>query len=258
MRDELELAAVRTVLVGADGPTTTAWDQAHTALLEAIAQDQASGPKRAGRFVPRRLMPRRERLIPALGGLVLAAAIAALVTEVFMRGGTVQPQPAAAAVLVRAAAAALGSPPARVGPHQYWYQQAQGTYLDTVVSRQGSLSAYVSEVDRWWIGSEHWIRRGRLVRISPAQPITTRWQRELLRQFRASPSISGGGPGFDLPVGYARMLVAPTTTRALAKWVLHADSPPGNPSATPAPKWRVETMMSAIHDILSSRWSPPD
>ena len=234
-----ELTAVRTVLADPEGPGDAAWTAARAALLREIERSSAA-TVRARR--PRRWIP-----TVGLGTAVLIAGVVLLVTQVFVRGGAVQASPAAAAVLRRAADAALASPPVRLKAGEYWYEENIGTYLAVTGARQGTMEAFVPQVERYWIGARSWIRRDVPGRIRPAQPITHPWQRRLLSTFIANPSVSGRGSGFDLPVSYRRMLRAPSSTSALANWVLYAEVAP---AFTPKPRDRAQIMFTTIHDIL--------
>jgi DNA-directed RNA polymerase specialized sigma24 family protein len=158
----------------------------------------------------------------------------------------VQPSPAAAAVLRRAADAALASPPAHLRAREYWYEEYHATYLNMVASRKGTVYAYVPQVMRYWIGSRRWIRRDTRGRVRPTQPITQAWQRRALRDFIANPSLDGRGAGYDLPITNAQMLRAPGSTAGLRRWVL-AEVAPG---FTPKPQYRARIMFTAISDLL--------
>lgn len=239
-----ELTAVRSVLSGVDGPSDQAWAQARAALMEEIEGVSRSGAVR-----------RRRRWVPAMGAVsaLVAAGAVVLATQVFVRGGAVQPSSAAAAVLRRAADAALASPPARLKAGQYWYEAYHATYLNMVGTRHGVVYAYVPQEMRYWIGSRRWIRRDTPGRVRPTRPITQPWQRRTLHLFGPNPSLSGRGSGFDVPISYAHMRSAPTTTRALARWVLRAEVAPG---FTPKPRYRPQIMFTTISDILSEPMVP--
>jgi hypothetical protein len=231
-----ELTAVRSVLTGTDGPSDRAWTEARAALMAEI-----EGVTRPGR--------RRRRWVPATG-LVAALGVAAavlLVTQVFVRGGVVRPSPAAAAVLRRAADAALASPPERLRAGQYWYTANEGTYLDTTVTRHGTISAFVSQIEREWVGKRCGARHDRLVRVRPVTSRTKAWQRRALSGFQANPSFSGCGGQPDQPVSYGQMLRAPRPTPELGGWVLRAEVARG---FTPKPSDRPQLMFTTIHDIL--------
>jgi hypothetical protein len=175
------------------------------------------------------------------------AAVALLVSQALVRGGAVQPPLAAAAVLERAADAALASPPARLRPGQYWYEENQGTYLDVAGTSQGMTHAFVSQTARYWIGARTWVRRDHTVRVRAAEPITRPWQRAALASFTANPSLKGHGPSYDLPVSYAKLLRYPAALPALADVVLHVEVAP---DFTPQRRYRAQAMFTAIHDIL--------
>jgi hypothetical protein len=235
-----ELTAIRTVLAEPEGPGDAAWTVARAALLLEI--EESSGTRVRAR--------RPRRWIPAvgLGTAVLIAGMVLLVTQVFVRGGAVQASPAAAAVLRRAADAVLLSPPKALKPGEYWYTENEGTYLDDASSRHGVIAAFVSQVQREWVGRRCGTRDDRLVGVRPLVRPKSDWQRHALAGFQANPSFTScGGTGADQPVSYSQMLRAPTSTSALASWVLRAEAAPG---FTPKPQYRAQIMFTAIHDIL--------
>jgi hypothetical protein len=195
------------------------------------------GRTRAGRLLP----------LATLASVGAAVCIALLISQVLVGGGAGRPQAAAAAVLRRAADAALASPPARLGPGQYWYEENQGTYLDAAGTAHGVLNADVSQVSRYWIGAQHWQRQDRLVKVRALGPVTHPWQRSVLTQFGANPNITGTGASFDVPMTYDRMLRAPRGLQALARFVLSAEIAPGF-KATGA--IRDQALVTGIHDIL--------
>lgn len=234
-----ELTALRAVLVDSEGPSDRAWSEARAALLAEI--EGVSRPAS---------VRRRRRWMPAvgLGTALLVAGMVLLVTQVFVRGGAVQPSAAAAAVLRRAADAALASPPAHLKPGEYWYTKNEGTYRDVAVTRRGEVDALVSSVSQLWVGRSRLLSRTRIVRVVPA-PGSRPWQRRAIASFFpvGTRSASSGARGIDVPVSYRAMLAAPRSTPALARWVLHVESPRG---FTPKPRYREQVMFTSIHDIL--------
>jgi hypothetical protein len=244
---DLELAAVQSVLAGTAGPADRTRAAARMSLLAAIAAENAHARAPGGRSRRRigRLVP-----LATLASAAAAAGIAVLISQVLVRGGAVQPQPAAAALLRRAADAALASPPAQLGPHQYWYEENQGTYLDTAITTHGAISAYVSQVSRYWIGARHWQRQDHLVKVRAVGPVTQPWQRTALARFGSNPSLTGTGNGFDLPMPYNQMLKAPASLRGLASFVA-----PRLKEAVPYPSetkraFDAAILFTGIHDIL--------
>jgi hypothetical protein len=242
--DEIELDAATLagrLLRGAIAVESPAERSHH---LRTVADDRATAGSRRAHAARGR---RRSVRALGVGGFAAAVAAVALITQVFVHGGAGVPQSAAAAVLERAARVTLTSPPARLGPHRYWYEADDGTYLDVGNTRQGSITAYVSEIERYWIGADHWSRRETVMSVRSAEKITKPWQRAALKMFTGSPSMSVKGSSYDLPVSYARMLATPTSTRALRTFVLHAETAPG---FTPERKWVPDILMNSIHDIL--------
>lgn len=233
------MAVIRRVLAEPEGPSELAWMQARAALMEEI--ERASSPNRR---------PARRRWAPA-AGLACALAVVGvvvLVTQVFVRGGAVQASPAAAAVLRRAADAALASPPRQLKPGQVWYTENVGTYRDTGVTRGGEVHALVSGISQLWVGRERLLSRTRIVKVVPAAG-SRRWQRRTIAsEFPVGTrSTISTARSIDVPLSYRRMLSAPGSTRALARWVLHAESPRG---FTPKPQYRAQIMFTNIHDVL--------
>lgn len=236
-----ELTAVRMVLADVEGPSDQAWSEARAALMAEI-----EGVSRSGA-----LTRRRRRWVPAMGvvsALAVAGAVV-LATQVFVRGGVGRPSFAAAAVLRRAADAALASPPARLKPGEYWYTENEGTYLDTGSIRGGTVSAFVSDVIQLWIGRHNGLFRNHDVRVVPEPGSDAAQRRAIRSQFplRTYSSRHGNPQATDVPVSYSRMLRAPRSTAALATWVLHAEAAPG---FTPKPRIRPQAMFTTIHDIL--------
>lgn len=205
--------------------------------------------KQSGVPAAARTRNRTRALLPlaTVASVGAAVGIALLISQVLVRGGAGRPRAAAAAVLRRAADAALASPPARLGPHQYWYEENQGTYLDTEITKQGALWAEVAQVARYWIGAENWQRHDRLVRVRAVGPATQPWQQSALGTFTANPSIAGTGNSFDSPVSYSRMLKATRDLPAVARFVLGAEVAAGFKVRGP---FRAEDLITGIHDIL--------
>jgi hypothetical protein len=234
-----ELTALRSVLGDVDGPSDRAWSEARAALMAEIEGVSGSVPAR------------RSRRWMSAAGLVATLGVAAavlLATQVFVRGGAVQPASAAAAVLRRAADAALASPPARLKPGQYWYTENIGTYRDVGTTQRGLVGALVSEVSQLWVGRERLLSRTRIVKVAPAAG-SRPWQQRAIRSFFrvGVRSARSSARGIDVPVSYQAMLRAPRSRSALARWVLHAESAPG---FTPKPRYRAQIMFTTIHDIL--------
>ena len=243
-----ELTAIRAVLVEPEGPSVEAWREARASLVELIGRVDAPA-------VPAGHVPRR-RWVPAvgLGTAMLVAAVVLLVSQVLVRGGAVQASPAAAAVLRRAADAALASPPRHLKPGQVWYTANEGTYRDTGEGRHGLAWALVSSVSQLWVGPERLLSRTRIVKVVPA--VGSRpWQRRAIASFFPVGTRSGisTARSIDVPLSYRQMLGAPGSTAALARWVLHAESPRG---FTPKPQYRAQIMFTNIHDILIESMVP--
>jgi hypothetical protein len=236
-----DLELIQSALPAEDGPSDASWVRARAQLMDALVED--------GALPRRRLRVGRLKLMPTLGiGGLAIAVLAGLVIASVIRGGAVRPATAtAAAVLQRAAAAALASPPARLGPGQWWYSENVSTYLDYAQTSHGSLSAYMSETERYWIGDGRWIRREQLHDVRAAEPITQPWQKVVMRTFGPNPSLDEHNDQFDLPVSYSQLLRAPLETAALSRFVLAAETPRGFQIA---PQNRVFVMVNAIHDIL--------
>lgn len=237
-----ELTVVRSVLAEVDGPSDQAWSDARAALMAEIEAVSRSG-RTAGRH--------RRRWMPVVGlGFVaaLAVALGLLVTQAFVGGGVVRPSPAAAAVLRRAADAALASPPAHLKAGEYWYTKNEGTYLDAGLGRRGIARALVSSVSQVWVGRQHLLSRTRVVRVRP-EAGSRPWQRRAIASFfrvgtRSRTSSAGS---MDVPVSYRAMRQAPGSLPRLASWVLHAEAARG---FTPKPRYRAQVMFTTIHDIL--------
>jgi hypothetical protein len=172
---------------------------------------------------------------------VLIGATLALV----LHGGVGRPSPASAAeVLRRAAAAALPSPPTHLAPGQFWYSENVGTYLDYRDGTGQTVGAYVSETETYWVGVRGWIRRDKLRSVRAENSSTPKAE---LRDFGPNPSLNEHNNQADLPVSYAQLLSAPTSTAGLTRFVLRAETRPGFHIS---PKYRTFLLVNSIHDIL--------
>jgi hypothetical protein len=93
---------------------------------------------------------RQRRLVPALGTVVVAAAVA---SAVFLFTGTSGIDTAAAARVLRQAALNVRQEPGltSLGPDQYLYTKSTNEYLDTVATRSGSYSLIAPHTREIWL-----------------------------------------------------------------------------------------------------------
>jgi hypothetical protein len=220
---------------------TGAARSALSAAIAAATADDLSKP-RYGRQGRREWLPRQATwmVLP-----MAAAAAAAIVLLVPGGSNIIQPPTAAAAILRRAADAVSVAPTAQLAPGQYWYQEDQATYLDFSTDQSGTMSAYVSEDERWWVNDQHYVRREHLESVRAARPVTNASQRAALALFDGNPDASGTGPGYDMPLSYAQMSQAPSDPNALADFILNITAPAG-----PTARWRTTVLLEQIGEIV--------
>lgn len=190
--------------------------EARALLAEILAIPVEPSPAKRPARITRR-GSRRWLAIPALGAVIGAVAVAALVTT----GGN-ETANAAAATLRKAASVARAQTPLVPGPGQYLYTRSVNAYTDTVVPVGGAAAAYtalVAHVREAWLGPDG----GRLYETAGPPRFLTAQDRE--RWIANGRPDLGQGPSenklppsrtLDLPSDpdalYARLMQEASTT----------------------------------------------
>ena len=260
MTHDLDLEIVRELHPPADdsagSEAAQARERARVALLAEIAR--VDGPRR--RWSPNlpRLRRRRPAAVLALSGAVAVAVGVAVALS--LQGGAANPSSAAAAVLQRAARAAVAAGgPSQLRAGEYWYVKSYETGASAQVadpSVRGGIRVIVNALTtterQVWISADRpgldvrritrpitflsaaarqqWIRDGRPHQV----PLSTRWQ----------------VPRDEFYLPYRQLLALPSNVDALWRMFQHHA---GNGSSTS----RHAEMFTEIGDLLRYQPIPP-
>jgi hypothetical protein len=259
MTYDLDLELVRHLYPPVDqpaGPDTSAARERARAALMAEIEHAEGGPRRPPQLRPDRPWRRPRRLAPlGLMGAAVAAAIA-VALALSLRGGGANPTSAAAAVLQRAAHAAVAAGgPRQLRPGEYWYVKSVWTTNGALVAdpavRGGDVivAALTTYERQEWIG----IDRPGLILQRVARPITflsaaarEQWIRDgRPRQVPAFTRSTAPPDSFTQP--YRQLLALPTDVDGLWRMIArHAGNGP--------PAARDSEMFTEIGDLL--RYQP--
>jgi hypothetical protein len=246
MSTDVDLELVRELHPRSDG-SAEARARARQALLAAVSDADSPGTRRQR---ARRRLP----LIPSIGLLGAAVAVAAvIVVAVGLNGGAGQPASAAAAMLQRAArAAAAAGGPRQLRPGEYWYVHSReitnGAVFPDRNGRPGHDLVIVDALTTYdrqdWIGVDK--RGAYTTRIVGIRFLSVAARRQWERDGRPAPlSGQGSSPipadGFDRP--YKQLLALPTNVDALYS-VVKGDARQGSAA------WQRHEMFTAIGDLL--------
>jgi hypothetical protein len=257
MSTDMDLELVRELHPESE-ESSQARDRARAVLLAQIAIA-------TGAPVRRRRIGRRLPLLPSIGlAGAVAAAVAAVLIAVGLRGGAAQPASAAAAVLERAALAAQASAgPRELRPGDYWYVHSRN-----IVNGAGFAAANhhrhglvivdaVSVYDRQvWMGLD---KRGlveqRFVKVRFLSPVARRqWVSAGRPRANSAPlDIHLPADPFDPP--YKQLLALPTDVGALYR-VIEDLAGKGSPSWQPGGVWQRHEMFTVIGDLLRDQLVP--
>jgi hypothetical protein len=247
MRSEFDVDLVRDFYGDGDDPSSAARDALRAGLLSRIAAAETRGgmPVRHG-------VLRRPAGWPVLAAALAAAAVVlGLVLAGALRGGVARPDPAAAAVLQRAARSAeTGGGPGVIRAGQYWYVKARFTALTRAPIGPGG--AYVADVTydvQLW-EARNGSGRATTRRISVTFPTATdrrRWEQAGRPGLIAPNSTQSIRPTPRwIPVGrgltYTQMISLPTNPLALKARLEQGSKEPA--------RFRGAALFTTIGDLL--------
>jgi len=245
MTTDLDLELVRKLDADTGEPSPETRERARSVLLAEMENE-----RELRRQPPRRRF--RLGLLPSLGLVGAAVAVGVvLLLGASLRGSVVRPDPAAAAVLQRAARAAeAAGGPRELRPGEYWYVHSRHTTLGVALPGLVIVDALGSSDRQIWIGLGV---RSRLVThvIGPIEFLSAGARKQWERAGRPAQENGLGDialppNAFDRP--YKQLLALPTNVDALWRVVKQeAGSGGGKRSAA----WQHHEMFTAIGDLLS-------
>lgn len=245
MTSDPDIELIRTLSPLEDGPSDQARDDARAALRAQLDDDRRAEP---GWFVRHLRLP----LLPISIGLATALAVGTAVVLLLstQAGSVLRTDPAAAAVLQRAALAAeAAGGPRTLRAGEYWYVHSRDTRLGVDLGSPGHsivvVDAYSSEDRQVWKGRgvRSWLSTRP---VGPIQFLSAgareQWERAG-RPHRAHDLPNGPLPAdaFDMP--YRKLIALPTNVNALWQVVKQQA---GKGSAA----WQRHEMFTVVGDLL--------